>query len=59
VTEQMRTRAEAAKYLRRPVATLNAWAYRRVGPPFYRVGRAVLYKQSDLDAWLEQQRVRK
>ena len=30
---------------------------RTPGPPFYRIGRRILYKQSDLDAWLEKHRV--
>ena len=30
---------------------------RTPGPTFYRVGRRIFYKQSDLDVWLELHRV--
>lgn len=50
-------REEAAEYLRIPTATLSAWAYRSIGPEFFRVGRRVLYRRGDLDRWLEAQRV--
>ena len=30
---------------------------RTPGPPFYRIGRRIFYKRSDLDAWLEKHRV--
>lgn len=50
-------REEAAAYLRKPAATLAAWAYRGTGPEFFRVGRRVLYRRSELDRWLERQRV--
>jgi len=50
-------REEAADYLRLPVATLSAWAYRHTGPEFYKVGRRAMYRRTDLDAWLDRQRV--
>jgi excisionase family DNA binding protein len=37
------TRAEAAKYLRRSVPTLERWARDGRGPPFSKVGGLVLY----------------
>lgn len=33
--------------------TLERWQQAGDGPQFVRVGRAVRYRQSDLDAWLE------
>ena len=30
---------------------------RTPGPPFYRIGRRIFYKISDLDTWLEKHRV--
>jgi hypothetical protein len=51
------TRAETADLLRKPVATLAAWAYRGVGPPYSRVGRSVLYSRQDVERWLEGHRV--
>jgi excisionase family DNA binding protein len=43
---------EAAEYLRSSTSTLaKARMYKR-GPNFVRIGRAVRYRQSDLDAWM-------
>ena len=50
-------REEAGTYLRVPPATMSQWAYRGIGPEFFRVGRRVLYRRADLDRWLESQRV--
>jgi excisionase family DNA binding protein len=57
VEDKLLHREEAAEYLRTPVATLAQWAYRGVGPEFFRTGRRVLYRKSDLDRWLDAQRV--
>lgn len=51
------TRKEAAQYLGASVATLATWATRGGGPAYIKVGRKVLYLQSDLDAWLNSRRV--
>lgn len=52
------TRAEAAQYIGLATKTLDNWRAcndpRR--PPSYNIGGKVLYKQGDLDAWLEKQR---
>jgi predicted DNA-binding transcriptional regulator AlpA len=43
---------EAAEYIRSSTSTLaKARMYKR-GPNFVRIGRAVRYRQSDLDAWM-------
>lgn len=55
--DQLLTRRDAAALLVTPVSTLSQWAYLGKGPSFYRVGRRVLYKRSDLTLWLERQRV--
>lgn len=46
------TEAEAAVRLGLKVATLRAWRHRGVGPPFVRLGRAIRYLSSDLEAYL-------
>lgn len=33
------------------VGTLRNWRAMRIGPPFVKVGKAVLYPSSELDAW--------
>lgn len=53
-------RREAARYLSAhglptSTATLATKANRGGGPPYYKAGRAVLYKQADLDAFLQSQ----
>lgn len=33
------------------VGTLRNWRAMRIGPPFVKIGKAVLYPVSELDAW--------
>jgi hypothetical protein len=33
------------------VGTLRNWRALRVGPPFVKIGKAVLYPMEELDAW--------
>ena len=44
--------SEAATYLRLAKSTLAKWRLSGDGPPYCKVGRAVVYRRSDLDAWL-------
>lgn len=46
---------EAAALLRAPVATLRYWRHCGIGPRSFRAGRRVLYRSSDLLAWIDQQ----
>ncbi|MGE4654297.1 helix-turn-helix transcriptional regulator [Bifidobacterium hominis] len=47
------TRKEAAAYTRTTTGTLASFAYQHKGPKMYKPSpRKVLYKRSDLDAWL-------
>ena len=39
------------------VGTLRNWRSMRVGPAFVKIGKAVLYPVTELDAWDEQNRV--
>ncbi len=47
------TMGEAAALLRAPVATLRYWRHLGTGPHSFRLGRRVLYRRDDLDAWIE------
>jgi excisionase family DNA binding protein len=49
------TIAEAAELLRAPVATLRYWRHLGTGPRSFRLGRRVLYRRDDLQAWVEEQ----
>jgi predicted DNA-binding transcriptional regulator AlpA len=48
------TTKELAAYLRKPIATIRGWRYRKVGPAGFRLGRDVVYHRSAVDAWLAQ-----
>lgn len=41
--------------LKRPVDTVRYWRKTGRGPRFVRIGRRLVCRRSDLDAWLEQQ----
>ena len=59
VRSDLKTRREAAAYLRVAEQTLALWASnKRYNLPFVKVGRRCLYRQADLDAWLESRTVR-
>jgi len=53
--EMIDTRA-AAEYLGVAVHTLENGRHRGGGPPFYRVGRKVVYDARELDGWLSERR---
>jgi excisionase family DNA binding protein len=47
-------RKEAARYLGLAAQTLSQWAcYGRYNLPFYKIGRRVMYRRSDLDTFIE------
>jgi predicted DNA-binding transcriptional regulator AlpA len=50
------TEGEAAMRLGLKVATLRAWRHQRRGPAFVRLGRAIRYLASDVDAFLDANR---
>ncbi len=39
------------------VGTLRNWRTMRIGPSFLKIGKAILYPVSELDAWDERNRV--
>ncbi len=47
------TTREAAQYLGLAVSTLNKWRCHGGGPEFLKLGRAVRYRQDELDRFLE------
>jgi predicted DNA-binding transcriptional regulator AlpA len=48
------TPAEVAERLRRPVATVRYWRAMGIGPKSANVGGRVLYRRSDVEAWVEE-----
>jgi DNA-binding transcriptional MerR regulator len=49
------TPAEVAERLRRPIATVRFWRATGTGPPSANVHGRVLYRASDVEAWLAEQ----
>lgn len=53
--DEILDRPGAADYLKLTVSTLEKMASRKTGPAYIKLsGRAVRYRRSDLDAWVEQ-----
>ena len=38
-------------------AKLAQWRHKGIGPAFYRLGRKIIYRGEDLNAWADAQRV--
>lgn len=47
--------AEVAFIMGRPPQTVKEWRQRKVGPPYFRLGRVIMYRRSDFQHWLESQ----
>lgn len=46
---------DVATFLGIPVGTLYDWRCRGEGPPAFKVGRRLRYRETDVFAWLEEQ----
>ena len=53
--DRLLTPRDLASYFGVPVTTLYAWRYQRLGPPGFRVGKHLRYRQADVEAWIESQ----
>jgi excisionase family DNA binding protein len=53
--DALMTENEFADYLNIGYGTPKDWRYRKVGPPWFKVGGMVRYRKADVDAWLERQ----
>lgn len=49
------TMEEAAELLHMPVATLRFWRHKGTGPASFKIGRRVMYRRADVEAWIEEQ----
>lgn len=47
---------QAAERYHVPERTLDRWRYLNVGPVSFKVGKRVVYRVADWDAWLREQR---
>lgn len=50
--KKMATQAELAEYLDVPQKTLIDWRYRRIGPPWLKLGHHVRYPWPAVDKWI-------
>jgi predicted DNA-binding transcriptional regulator AlpA len=50
--ETLLTLPEVASRLRTPEATLRFWRHKGTGPKSFKVGRRVVYRETDVNAWL-------
>jgi predicted site-specific integrase-resolvase len=57
MSDRLLNREEAAALLRVPPKTLASWAYVGRGPAYFRAGRRAVYRESEVWAWLEEQRI--
>lgn len=55
-TPQFITTDELAALVRQPVETIRYWRHVGKGPASFKLGRRVLYAQSDVEAWIAQAR---
>ncbi len=55
VNDELLTIAEVAAIVRAPIATLRYWRHLGHGPRSFRLGRRVLYRVGDLQAWIDTQ----
>jgi hypothetical protein len=44
---------EVAELLQVPVRTLEQWRYRKVGPPYRKIGRHIRYQHTKVMDWFE------
>jgi hypothetical protein len=51
--EVLMTVQETADFLRLSAHTLNAWRWKKIGPPFTKYGHNVWYKRSVLLRWVD------
>ena len=55
VDDELLTIREVAAIVRAPIATLRYWRHLGTGPRSFRLGRRVVYRVGDLQAWIETQ----
>jgi len=52
---ELLTIREVAAIVRAPIATLRYWRHLGTGPRSFRLGRRVVYRVGDLQAWIDTQ----
>lgn len=55
MTSNLITPSQAAEYLCVSVVTLRKWRWEGKGPKFLKLGRKVVYRETDIHDWLNEQ----
>lgn len=55
MTDDLLTVDELAEELRVPAGTFRSWRAQRKGPKSFKIGRRVVYRRSEVEAWLAAQ----
>lgn len=55
MTSELMDSAELGQRLGKSTAALANWRYLGLGPRFVKVGKAVRYRASDVESWLDEQ----
>ena len=53
--DRLLTNEDLAERVRRPLNTVRFWRYQGTGPKGANVGGRVMYRESDVEAWIEEQ----
>lgn len=56
LSDQYWTSAQVAQLLEVSTKTVEYWRYARKGPPAFRIGRYVRYREADVREWIEARR---
>ena len=57
--DKLMTPRQLAQYLGSSISALSQYRAQGTGPAYYKIGRAVRYRLSEVNKWLEQQRIGK
>lgn len=55
MTDRLLTITEVADRTRTPAATVRYWRHLGIGPPSAKLGRRVVYRESDVEQWIAAQ----
>lgn len=58
ISDEILTKDEAAAYCKLSTRSLSRWQSKGKGPVYIKVGRRILCRKSDLDAWLDSLKVK-
>lgn len=53
--DRLMTMPEVASALQTPIDTLRYWRQKGSGPPSFRIGRRVMYREAEVTSWVDRQ----